>query len=330
MIQRDLGAEDRTLGAPRMTASVVIACHTEERWSSLLRAISSVLAQDPAPAQVIIAVDHNPDLCERLRAESVPIALVDHRGIPGASATRNAGVASARSALIAFVDDDVRARPGWLANLLEPFGDPRVVGSGGLTLPAWQGSRPRWFPGEFGWVVGASYLGLPADTAPVRNVWSENMAVRREAFERVGGFRSGFGKLGHSSRPEDTDLCIRVGSSSPGSQWLYVPAAVVEHEVPHERATLSFFLRRCYSEGAGKVEMSRHLGEQRDLGAERSYLLRTLPRAAARALREAAFSRVFAIVAGTAAAAAGAAVAVGAAARTRVVGRLPAASRFSR
>ena len=318
-------------GAPRMTASVVIACHTDERWGSLVRAIRSALAQEPAPAEVIVAVDHNPRLCERLTAEDEPIKVIEHQGIPGASATRNAGVAGAHSALVAFLDDDVHAHPGWLVNLLAPFDDPRVVGTGGLTLPAWRGSAPRWFPGEFGWVVGASYVGLPEENAPVRNVWSENMAVRREAFEQVGGFRSGFGKLGHSSRPEDTDLCIRVGSRAPGSRWLYVPTAVVEHEVPPERATIGFFLRRCYAEGAGKVEMSRHLGRQRDLGAERAYLVRTLPRAAVRALRERAPSRALAILAGTAAAAVGAVVAGAAAAGAGVAAMVPAAaSRFSR
>ena len=67
------------------TASVVIACHTEERFPSLLRAISSAQEQIPAPAQVIVAVDHNDGLCARLRAEVQHIEVVDHRGDPGAS-----------------------------------------------------------------------------------------------------------------------------------------------------------------------------------------------------------------------------------------------------
>ena len=287
--------------------SVVIACHTQERFGMLLRAVASAHAQIPAPAQVIVAVDHNDALVARLRAEVAGIEVVDHRGRPGASGTRNAGSALAQSPLLAFLDDDVQARPGWLKELAAPFSDPLVVGTGGATNPAWHGPRPGWFPDEFAWVVGASYVGLPTKVAPVRNVWSENMAVRREAFESVGGFRDGFGKVGRVSRPEDTDLCIRVRAGAPSSHWLYVPGAVVDHEVPADRATFAFFLRRCFSEGAGKVELSTHLREDSDLGEERSYLLRVLPLGIVRNLAAGKPARALAIVAGAAVAGIGAA-----------------------
>jgi glucosyl-dolichyl phosphate glucuronosyltransferase len=292
----------------RTAASIVIACHTEERFEQLLEAIDSARQQAPEPDQLIIAVDHNEALCRRLRAEVDGIEIVDHRGDPGASGTRNAGATLARNPVLVFLDDDVRARPGWLRELLAPLLDPRVVGTGGMTMPAWQGPRPRWFPDEFGWVVGASHAGLPTEQAQVRNVWSENMAVRKSAFDAVGGFRHGFGKVGSTSRPEDTDLCIRIGASAPKSWWTYVPTAVVDHMVPRERSTFAFFLRRCYWEGAGKVELSAHLGENRDLDDERSYLTRTLPRALVRDLVSGQFRRAVAIVAGVILAAAGGAV----------------------
>jgi glucosyl-dolichyl phosphate glucuronosyltransferase len=288
-----------------LTASVVIACHTEDRLSSLRRAIVSAQKQTPSPAQVIVAVDNNDRLCALL-SEMSGIEVVDHRGHRGASGARNAGAARAHSPLLVFLDDDTEARDGWLRELLAPFEDPSVVGTGGMTKPAWQCPAPRWFPDEFGWVVGASHAGLPTAPAPVRNVWSENMAVRREAFERVGGFRSGFGKVGGRSRPEDTDLCIRVTAGTPAGHWVFVPAAVVDHEVPPSRATFAFFLRRCHSEGAGKIELSAHLGTDQDLADERAFLVR-LPRAAVRDVRAGKFMRALAIVAGTAAAGLGAA-----------------------
>jgi glucosyl-dolichyl phosphate glucuronosyltransferase len=289
-----------------LTASVVIACHTENRLPSLMRALRSAQEQTPPPAQVIVAVDNNDRLCALL-GEISGIEIVDHRGDPGASGARNAGAARATSPLLVFLDDDTEAEAGWLRELLRPFEDPSVLGTGGMTKPAWQCRAPRWFPDEFGWVVGASHAGLPTASAPVRNVWSENMAVRRDAFEKVGGFRSGFGKLGGRSRPEDTDLCIRVTAGTPDGHWVYVPSAVVDHEVPPARATFAFFLRRCHSEGAGKIELSAHLGSDQDLGDERSFV-RALPRAIARDLRAGELTRALAIVAGAAAAAMGAAV----------------------
>jgi glucosyl-dolichyl phosphate glucuronosyltransferase len=289
-------------------ASIVIACYTEARWDSLVRAIESVRAQEPAPAQVIVAVDHNPSLCARLRDDFEGVAVVEHGGVPGASGTRNAGAAAASESVLVFADDDVQADPGWLCELIAPLSDPGVAGTGGMTKPVWPRPQPSWFPEEFAWVVGGSYAGLPTSPAAVRNVWSENMAVRREAFEAVGGFRGGFGKLGIVSRPEDTDLCLRISSWAPGLQWIYVPGAIVRHEVPPGRTTLSFFLRRCYWEGAGKVELSAQLGAGRNLRDERRYLLRTLPQAVTRDLRGHEVRRALAIVAGTCAAGLGAAV----------------------
>src|ERR1700733_7613958 len=97
------------------SASVVIACHTEERFGSLLSAIESARAQTPPPGQLIVAVDHNEALCIRLRRELQNVEIVDHRGDPGASGTRNAGAARAYTPLLVFLDDDVQARAGWMA-----------------------------------------------------------------------------------------------------------------------------------------------------------------------------------------------------------------------
>jgi hypothetical protein len=109
------------------------------------------------------------------------------------------------------------------------------------------------------------------------------MVVRRGAFEAVGGFREGFGKIGDRARPEDTDLCVRMSRAS-GGRWMYVPSAVIDHPVPVERGTFGFFLARCFNEGRGKVEMARLLGSEPSLDSEQEYLRRTVPRAVVRDL----------------------------------------------
>jgi glycosyltransferase involved in cell wall biosynthesis len=96
----------------RSAASVVIACHTEERFDMLLQAIVSVQEQLPAPEQVIVAVDHNQRLSKRLRSEVAGIEVVDHSGDRGASATRNTGTELARGQLLVFIDDDALPHPG--------------------------------------------------------------------------------------------------------------------------------------------------------------------------------------------------------------------------
>jgi GT2 family glycosyltransferase len=295
-------------------ATVVLTTYNPDRWPFLVAAVESLLTERDRPGHVVISVDQNEELRERVQATWPQVTTVPNKSGRGASGARNTGAEHAETPFIAFLDDDVRVREGWLSRLLEPFADSAVVGTGGGVVARWQAGRPDWFPEEFDWVVGASYRGMPTVRSAVRNVWAENMAVRAEAFRAVGGFRSGFGKVGDRSCPEDTDLCIRMSAHVAGAQWVYVPDAIAEHHVPVGRASLSFFLRRSYLEGRGKVEMAHLLGRQENLQDERDYLRRTLPAGISAGLRTAARHRDLsgllkagAIVAGVLAAGVGAA-----------------------
>ena len=274
----------------RPSVGVVIPTHSEKRWPSLVRTVNSVRSQEYLAAEIVVVVDHNAALYRRARNELRGVTVLENLYARGASGNRNTGAFHTNTSLIAFLDDDTAACPSWLGNMVAPFTDPTVVGTGGGIVGAWEGARPRWMPDEFLWTVGVSYTGMPTTTAPIRNVWSANMIVRRDAFMAVGGFRPGFGKLGDQNRPEDTELCLRM-SGADGGQWMYVPDAVIRHEVPVDRTTFKFFLRRCYAEGRGKVQMAGLLDNSQNFGTERDYLRRTLPRAVTRSLADAGRGR---------------------------------------
>jgi cellulose synthase/poly-beta-1,6-N-acetylglucosamine synthase-like glycosyltransferase len=260
----------------------VIPTHSEARWASLVRTIASARSQNLPPVEVIVVVDHNAELFRRIRRDLAGVTVLENAYAKGVSGNRNTGAFQAQTSLIAFLDDDTYADRNWLTHLVVPFDDPTVVGAGGGITPQWHRGRPRWMPDEFLWAVGGSYAGMPTVTAPIRNVWSASMIVRRDAFLSVGGFRVGFGKLGNENRPEDTELCLRM-SAAGGGRWMYVPGAVIQHEVPASRSTFGFFLHRCYAEGRGKVQMAGLHNGARTLGAERDYL-RSLPRVVLRNL----------------------------------------------
>lgn len=250
--------------------SVVMACYTEDRIGSIEAALNSLRSQTLQPRSVIVAVDNNEVLADDLSRRFDWVTVVLHRGEPGASATRNRGVEIVETTYTAFIDDDEAADPNWLFELTQPFSGPEVVGTGGKYEPTWLGGKPSWFPDEFAWAVGAAYEGLPTTTSEIRNVWSGNMAVRTSPFRQVGGFHNSFGKRGSIPRPEDTDLCIRL-SSTTGGRWMYVPSAVIYHDVPATRTSLRFFISRCYSEGLGKAQMKRMLAVASVLDAERDH-----------------------------------------------------------
>lgn len=274
------------------TVSVVVCAYTEERWDDLVSAVGSVTDQGHRPHEVVVVSDHNPSLLARAREGLSGITAVANEGARGLSGARNSGVAASTGEIVAFLDDDAAAEPGWLERLVAPYRDPRVVGVGGAALPVWETGRPSWFPEEFDWVVGCSYRGLPERASAVRNPIGANMSFRREILERVGGFESRLGRVGSSNgHCEETELGIRVAQQVPDGVVLYEPRAVVRHRVPRSRASWRYFRTRCYTEGIAKAAVSRLRGSAKGLASERVYTTRTLPRAVARGLGDAVRGR---------------------------------------
>lgn len=280
------GLEHRAELSGLPTVSVIIPAFSMDRWDDLCRAVASVRAQRVEVLKTVVAIDHNPELMSKAIRELDGVKVVANTGSRGASGTRNSGVAASDSQVLAFLDDDAIAYPGWLEALLQHFSDPSVVGVGGRLEPMWKTDRPQWFPVEFDWAVGCSYRGMPESVARVRNVWSNNMALRRQIFESIGGFRDSFGKVGDRSRPEDTDLCLRAAACNGDGVWKYEPSAIAGHQVPAERTTLKYFLRRCYLEGQGKAALASFNGVNQSTSAEREYARSVLPKGIVRGLGE--------------------------------------------
>ena len=268
---------------PRVRApletSVVICAFADERLRCLREAVASVREQTVAPREIVVVIDHNPDLLARARHSLEQAIVVANSGAPGAGEARNTGVAASIGTVLAFLDDDACAAPDWNERALAAFARDRVMGVGGTIEPAWEQGSPRWFPHEFNWTVGCTYPGLPTAPAPVRNLIAANMFVSRARLRASSaGFRSGFGKRGTRSRPEETDLCLRANARWPEGVWLHDPAVRVRHRVPAARGRRRYFLARCYNEGLGKAALAQYADSSAALAAERDYTRRVLPR----------------------------------------------------
>lgn len=294
-------------------ASVIVCAYASRRLGQTLECVDRVLAQRPSPDEVIVVVDHNESLQAELRSRlPAQVRIIANRGEPGLSSARNTAVELSRHDVVVFIDDDAVPHEGWLAGLLAAFEDPSVTVAGGQALAVWERTQPAWFPDEFLWVVGCSYRGLPS-AGPVRNPLGCNMAVRAAAFERVGLFDPGIGRLG--TRPlgcEETELCVRIAREVETAQLVLVRGATVDHRVPQNRGTPQYLLRRCYYEGISKA-LVRKLADGRSLDTERAYVRSALARSIASNLRRAvtgpdrdsAVGQAVAVIAGVAAAATG-------------------------
>ncbi|WP_020659003.1 glycosyltransferase [Amycolatopsis benzoatilytica] len=288
------------------TASVVVCAYTTARWPALRAALASAAAQTPAPLEVLLVVDHNAELARLARAELTGFRILDNVGPRGLSGARNTGVTAAAGDIIAFLDDDAAADPGWLAALLAPYADPDVIAVGGAADPVWPAGtgRPGWLPGDrvLDWVVGCTYRGLPAGLAEVRNVMGCSMSFRRGVFEAIGGFSDRIGRLGALPLGcEETELCIRARQRLPRARILFEPRSIVRHQVGAERMTWSYLVRRSWAEGVSKALVSRMAGAGDAVSTERSYVTRVLPASVSREVVRAAHGHPAAAAQGVAA-----------------------------
>src|ERR1700719_2903374 len=118
MLRRGLaGAQGSTNldcpGMSRPTVSVVIP--TRERPDYLEVALSSIAEQATTTGAEVLVVDDGGETTQaRALAERFGARYAPHARPSGLNAARNTGVASSSGELIVFVDDDVRAAPGWL------------------------------------------------------------------------------------------------------------------------------------------------------------------------------------------------------------------------
>jgi O-antigen biosynthesis protein len=266
----------------KLSLSVVTCTYSRSRTPRLEELMHALGSQTVPAHEVIVVVDHNPDLLPELRARLPDTLIIPNIHDRGLSGGRNTGLERATGDVVVFIDDDATPEPDWLERLGDAYGDPAVIGAGGEVEPAWDGAMPGWFPPEFGWVVGCGYTGLPRESAEVRNFIGCNMSFRRVDVADAGGFRPDLGRIGLSPVGcEETEFCIRLMRSNPGRRLLFDPAARVRHFVPRDRMTWAYFRARCYSEGRSKARVARLAGASSALSSERSYVVRTLASAVA-------------------------------------------------
>jgi glycosyltransferase involved in cell wall biosynthesis len=259
--------------------SVVICVYTEDRWDQICTAVQSVRAQSLACKEIIVVVDYNRALFERLTATMPDVTVVENTDAKGLSGARNTGAGLAQGAIITFLDDDATAHTDWLKFMDDTYTNPAITGVGGLTLPNWETARPKWLPEEFYWVVGCNYLGMPPSGAQVRNLLGGNMSFRREVFDIVPGFKSGIGR-GANKRPlgcEETEFCIQLTQHAPETVLVMDHRSMIYHYVSAKRCRFSYYLSRCYAEGISKAQVTANVGSGDGLANERAYVTKTLP-----------------------------------------------------
>ncbi len=237
--------------APMLISAVVC---TYDRYATLANCLATLDAQTlPREQREILVVDNTPDRMESDRQVTAHAGMANLRWIhdprPGLSHARNVAMWQVRAPLIAFIDDDALASPGWLAALVEAFGGfgEAVHIVGGPVRPVWSAPRPDWLPDGL-----LGYLSLIDRGANARVLgegeWvaGTNVAYRTERLRAAGGFAPNLGRAGSGAvllSNEETDLEERIKAAGGRVGW--APEAAVEHCIDAERLDRRWFRRRA-------------------------------------------------------------------------------------
>lgn len=235
-----------------MTArpDVAIIIPTLRRPESLERAVRSALAQTGVSDRLreIVVVDNDPqassrDTTARLAAEASTPIVWRHAPRPGVATARNEGLAATTAPLIAFLDDDEAASPGWLAALLAAqtlTGADAVFGPIRGRVPdgtGWTRAYLERFFGREG-PDGARLIDAPYGCGNA-------LLVRATALPGDAPFSTDADQSGGE------DDVLFAGLAARGGRFGWAADAWVDEFAPPHRATLRYALTRAFAYGQG-------------------------------------------------------------------------------
>jgi glycosyltransferase involved in cell wall biosynthesis len=231
-----------TTNAPRATVVVPF-----QREGDLLRVQLAALSAQVGPADFEVVLVGSATDSPTLAIAQAWVAThsyarleVSERSLlPGAA--RNLGAEFARSDLLVFCDADDEVSPTWLVAHLAACKGPDVSASGGPL-----DERKLNPPNVRRWRTEQVTDSLPEGWWYLPYAPSSNLAVRRTAFESLGGFDP------HLRTLEDVDLCWRLLESD--QRIVFSPLAVVAYR---HRTHLTDSTAQAFWWGYGSVELVR-------------------------------------------------------------------------
>jgi glycosyltransferase involved in cell wall biosynthesis len=239
---------------------LTVVVPTRGRAAYLEVTLDSLLAQETTvPHELLVVDDGSTDATPQV-AGARGVRVVSHGERRSLNAARNTGVREARAALIAFVDDDVLAPPGWLDALARGAAAyPQAEAFGGPIRARFEGRVPRGCGRED---PPITVLDLGPDTREAEMVWGANFAVRRSAIERIGPFDE------RLVRPHGDEEEWLERLRAAGGHIVYLPEAGLDHRRTAADARLGRLARAAYARGRGARASDRRRSRAPGLGRE--------------------------------------------------------------
>jgi glycosyltransferase involved in cell wall biosynthesis len=202
-----------------MKLTVYIPCYNAA--PHIAGAIRALLEQTRPADELLVIDDGSTDNTVEI-ASRFPVRVIRHEKNKGLAAARNTAFASASHEFVGAIDADVFPARDWLENLLAPFADPRVVGTGGRLLEAFQQTTAdAWRAQILCQDLGAERLEFVHPTH--KRLGGFGTIFRKQAVESIGGYNEKY-----RTNYEDVDLCARLLAA--GHKFVFEPRAVAYHQ----------------------------------------------------------------------------------------------------
>ena len=280
-----------------MNVSVVICTYSMDRYDPFSECVESVLAQTYEPLEIVLVVDGNDDVFNRVDddfGDYENVVLHNNDENKGISYSRTKGAELASGEIVAFIDDDATAKPDWIQRLVNVYKSTDAIAVGGDVRPDWQTKKPDFFPAEFYWLVGCVEPGFAEDGEEVRNTYGSNISYRREEFLKVGGYDPNTGRKGDKHlQAHEAPVGIRLRREF-NKGMVFTEDAIVNHKLFDYRGNFRWLVARSFWQGYSKRVMDLLYPDAED--NKRSYLKQLLtyfvPKRMRNLVRKPSFARL--------------------------------------
>ncbi|GAM99022.1 putative glycosyltransferase [alpha proteobacterium U9-1i] len=227
---------------------VSVLIPTFRRPESFIRAARSVFAQVGVENVELVAVDNSPEgsaiATFRWLDARAPIPFRwAHEPRPGVAHARNAALRFSRGDLVAWLDDDEEAAPGWLAALIA---QRRATGAQSVFGPV-HAQAPDADMGRAFFERLYSRTG-PRNSGPCQAFGIGNSLQPRAMFDEPEPFAASANEKGG-----EDDLLFSSWAEA-GAQFAWAAEAVVTEHVDAKRTRLAHGLKRAFAYGQGPSE----------------------------------------------------------------------------
>lgn len=196
---------------------------------------------------------------------------------PGKNNALNRAIPEVHGQLIVFTDDDIIATSDWLIQLWQGTQRwPEHAVFGGRVLPDWpEGFLPHDLRNPF--LNGAYAIAdwnLPEGSYSPKKLFGANMVVRKRIFDEGWRFE---GMVGPSQKSNyimgsETEFVLRLEAA--GYAPIYLPNALVYHQIRPEQMSYDWLVNRAYRAGRGEAWLDEMGDDVKTIFGYPRYLIR--------------------------------------------------------